>query len=153
MRWLLSVATTLFLMGTLFLTGLVTASAQEDRGRSGSRQKPARASIAIAALVTVGALLGLVPSLRVLLWDGPAWLRWAIVGLATTAVLISSGRAIGFAVLGGLIWSAVGAWSGSGRDLVGRTDVILTGLMVGTAVGAVGGTLWMAGRRSGPKGL
>jgi hypothetical protein len=85
-RWLLSVATTLLLIGTLFLTGLVTASAQEAGGWAGPRQKPAGASMAIAALVAVAALLGLVPSLRTVLWGGPAWLRWAIVGLATTTV-------------------------------------------------------------------
>jgi len=87
-------------MGTLFLIGLVMASAQEARGWAGSRQEPAGGWIAIAALVTVGALLGLVPSLRAVLWGGPAGLRWAIVGLATTTVLIGSGRARGCAVLG-----------------------------------------------------
>ncbi len=82
-----------------------------------------------------------------MLWGGPAWLRWTIVGLATGGVLIVSGRALVYAALGGLIWA------GLDQDPVARTDLALIALMVGTTLGAVGGTLWTAGRGGGRKVL
>jgi len=80
------------------------------------------------------------------LWGGPVVLRWTIVSLAIVALVIGSGRAMGWAVVGGLICSAVGIWSGGRRSPVGRIDLILTTLMVGTTIGAVLGTLWGKGR-------
>jgi hypothetical protein len=97
---------------------------------------------AFAALVTVGALLGLVASLKVLVFGGPAWLTWVILGLAAGGVVIGSGRAMGCAALGGLIWSGVTLWSGMGQDAIRRVDLVLTSLLVGVMAGAEGGTLW-----------
>ncbi len=151
LRWLLSVVATLSLMGMLFLAGLAMASAQEAGGW-GSRQQPS-VSLGIAALLAVGALLGLVIALRAVLWGGPAGLRWAIVGLAVATVLLGSGRALGCAALGGLAWGALGAWAGANRDLVGRIDLIFTALLVGATLGALVGTLWRVGFRTDRSGL
>lgn len=147
LSWLSSVVITLFLIGVLFLTGLAAASALEDRGWGSLRQSPAEVSTAIAAGVAVGATLGLVFSLRTMLWGGPALLRWTIVGLVTATVLAGSGQATGCAALGGLMLAALGAWAGIDRELTGRIDLIFTGWLVGTTVGAVGGTLWKVARR------
>ncbi len=152
LRWLLSVVATLSLMGMLFLAGLAMASAQEAGGWAGSRQQPS-VSLAIAALLAVGALLGLVSCLRAVLWGGPAWLRWAIVGLAVATVLLGSGGARGCAALGGRVGGGLGAWAGADRDLVGRIDLILTALLVGATLGALVGTLWMVGFRTDRSGL
>jgi len=141
LRWPLSLATIPLLMGMLFLALRVAASVQGSGGWSGDRYISAGAAMAIAALVTIGTMLGLVASLRVVLWGGPDWLRWTIVGLATVAVLIGSGRAMVYAALGGLIWGALVAWIGIDRGTVARTDLVLTALMVGTTLGALGGTL------------
>jgi hypothetical protein len=54
-------------------------------------------------------------------------------------VLIGSGRARGCALLGGLIWSVVGAWIGIARDPVGRIDLTLTRLDGGHNGGCGGG--------------
>lgn len=71
LRWPLSLAATLFLMGTLFVVGLLMASPARARGVRSQRQVPRRATV-VAALVTVGALLGLVASLRTVVFGGPA---------------------------------------------------------------------------------
>lgn len=144
-RWLLSAAASVFLIGILYVMGLFMASIAETSGRS-YRQGTLSFSTVVFALVSVGVLLGLVASLRAVLWGGPAWLRWAIVALATGVVVLGSGRAMGWAALGGVIWSGLGLWGGAGHDPIQRVDLILTGLMVGTTVGAVGGTLWHSWR-------
>lgn len=142
LHWLLSLSITLVLIGMLFLAGLIVAAAQKTGGWTGSRQKAFEVPTVIAALVTVGALLGLLPCLRAVLWGGPAWLRWVIVGAAIATLMIGSGRAVGWATLGGLIWIMLGVWRGGNRELADRIDMVLTDLMVGTTVGAVWGTLW-----------
>jgi hypothetical protein len=146
LRWLLSLAATFLLVGMLFPAGLVMASAQEFKGGLGFRKQPS-AALSIAALITIGALLGLVTTLRTVLWSGPAALRWAIVGLIVAGVLLGSGRALGCAMLGALVWGVLGVWSGAGRSLVDRVDLLFTGLLVGATLGAVGGTLWRVATR------
>jgi hypothetical protein len=106
-----------------------------------------KAQLLIAAFLLVVAVLALVQALIATLWGGPAWQRWAIVGLVTVTVIAGSGRAIGWALLGGLVWGAVGLFAGLGREPAGTVDFMLTGLFVGTTVGAVGGTILTAGRR------
>jgi hypothetical protein len=144
---------TLFLVGALFLAGLMAISDQKTRRSPGHRREPVGTWTVLAALIAVGALLGLVYSLRALLWGGPAWLRWAIAALVTVTILAVSGRALGCAALLGLIWGLLGVWAGIGRKPTARVDLILTGLMVGATVGAVAGTLWRAGRRKDWRGL
>jgi hypothetical protein len=139
--------TTLFLIGVLFLAGLMATSDQN------TGEKSVGTWTMIAAIIAVGALLGLVYSLRVVLWGGSAWLRWAVAALVTVTILAVSGRALGCAALLGLIWGLLGAWAGAGQELTARVDLILTGSMVGATVGAVAGTLWKAGRRRGHGGL
>lgn len=137
-QWVISLAITLVLIGMLFLAGWIIASSE----RGGAGQKPIVLSTVIAALLTVGALLGLVPYMRAVLWGGPAWLRWGIVGTAIAALVIGSGRAVVWTVLVGLIWVGLGMWRGYDRGLSERLDTILVDLMVGATVGAVLGTLW-----------
>jgi hypothetical protein len=144
-RWLLSAAASVFLVGILYVTGLFMASVAETTGRGYPQGVPSFSTV-VFALVSVGVLLGLVASLGAVLWGGPAWLWWAVVALATVVVALGSGRALGWAALGGLIWSGLGLWSGAGYHPIERVDLILTGLMVGTTVGAVGGTLWRSWR-------
>jgi hypothetical protein len=150
--WLHPGAASLILMVLLFWAGYTAASDQKTRKYMNSSQKSVRVPTVIAALVVVGALLALVYSMRALLWGGPAWLRWTIVGMFTTAVLLGSGRALGCAGLGALCWVALGFYVGIGRESIGRMDLIFVGLMVGTTVGAVAGTLWNAFRRGGRGG-
>lgn len=135
LSWISPVLMTLFLMGALFLAELMLASTRGTGWQAGS----AGTVTMLAALIAVGALLGLMFSLRAVLWGGPAWRRWAIVGLVTAAVLAGSGRALGCAVLAGLVWGALGMWAGAGQEPTGRVDLLLTGWMVGTTLGAVGG--------------
>jgi hypothetical protein len=137
-QWIISLAITLVLIGMLFLAGWIIASSE----RGGAGQKPLGLSTVIAALLTVGALLGLVPYLRVVLWSGPVWFRWVIVGTAIAALVIGSGRAVVWTVLAGLIWVGLGMWRGYDRGLSERMDMILTDVMLGATVGAVLGTLW-----------
>jgi hypothetical protein len=137
-QWVISLVITLVLIGMLFLAGWIIASSE----RGGAGQKPLELSTVIAVLLTVGALLGLVPYLRAVLWGGPAWLRWVIVGTAIAALVIGSGRAVVWTVLAGLIGIGLGMWRGHDRGLSERLDTILTDLMVGATVGAVLGTLW-----------
>lgn len=136
-RWALSLAASLLLMALLFLAGSVIASSPPSWGRAG--QQPVRASTVIVALVVVGALLGLMATLRIVLWGGPPLVRWILVGLAVGALVIGSGRAWPWAVLGGLLCSLLGIWGGAGQPLVHRIDHVLTTLMVGATVGAVAG--------------
>jgi hypothetical protein len=144
-HWLLSAAASVFLVGIVYAMGLFMASIAEADAIGHPWGVPSLSTV-VFALVSVAALLGLVASLRSVLWGGPTWLRWAIVGLATGVMAMGSGRAIGWAAVGGLIWSGLGLWSGVGRDPIQRVDLMLTGLMVGTTVGAVGGTLWHSWR-------
>ncbi len=59
---------TLFLMGPLFIAGLMLASTRGTGWQAGS----ATTITMLAALITVGALLGLMFSLKAVLWGGPA---------------------------------------------------------------------------------
>jgi hypothetical protein len=153
LQWTSALLMTLFLMGALFLAGLLATSDQKSRRSLSYRRESVGTWTMIAALIAVGALLGLVYALRVVLWGGPAWLRWAIAALVTVTILAVSGRALGCAALLGLIWGLLGVWAGAGQEPVARVDLILTGSMVGATVGAVAGTLWKAGRRRGHGGL
>lgn len=148
--WMASILSSVVLMGALFLTARFLACGRRNSGRMERAGNLPALSTVVAALVTVGALLGLVPSLRVALWGGPSWLRWGVVAIATGGVMIGSGRAMTWAVLGGIVWALVGVWSGAHRDVAARVDLILTMLMVGTSLGAVLGTLW--GWHGDPKG-
>jgi hypothetical protein len=144
-HWLLSAAASVFLVGIVYAMGLFMASIEEADARGHPPGAPDLSTV-VFALVSVAALLGLVASLRSVLWGGPTWLRWAVVALATAVVAMGSGRAMGWAALGGLVWSGLGLWSGAGRSPIQRVDLVLTGLMVGTTLGAVGGTVWHSWR-------
>ncbi|MBN1996994.1 hypothetical protein JW935_05535 [candidate division KSB1 bacterium] len=133
------------LIGILFLAGLILASTRGGDEWPDSRPKPAVTWMPVAVLLIIGTMFGLVAAFKIVLWFGPVWVRWAIVGMAVTIVLIGSGRALGCAALGGVIWGALGVWVGSGREMTGRIDLILTGIMVGTMLGSVIGTLLKAG--------
>jgi len=43
------------------------------------------------------------------------------------------------------LMGALGVWAGLGREPTGKVDLLLTSLMVGTTLGVVGRTLWVAG--------
>lgn len=116
-RWLLSAAASVFLVGIVYVMGLFMASIAEADAMGHPQGVPSLSTV-VFALVSVAALLGLVASLRAVVWGGPAWLRWAIVALATVGVVIGSGRAMGWAAVGGLIWSGLGLWSGAGRERI-----------------------------------
>ena len=131
LQWLISLAITLVLIGMLFLAGWLMASSE----REGTGQNPLGLSILIVALLIVGALLGLVPYMQRVLWGGPAWFRWLIVGTAIIVLVIGSGRAFAWTVLAGMIWVGLGMWRGYDRGLSARMDIILTDLMLGTTVG------------------
>jgi Trk-type K+ transport system membrane component len=107
--------------------------------------------MAIVALVSVGAVLGLVAAFRVLLWGGPAGLRWTVLGVANVALLIGSGRARVYTVLGGMILSGYAAWAGLDQDWTVRLDLVLTSLMMGMTIGAIAGAVWQAGQQRGRK--
>lgn len=145
LQWIISLAITLVLIGMLFLAGWIIASSEWG----GAGQKPSELSTVIVAVIIVGALLGLVPSMRAVLWDGPAWFRWVIVGTAIAALVIGSGRAVVWTIVASLIWVGLGIYRGYDRGLTARMDMILTDLMLGATAGAVLGTLW--GRWRGRK--
>ena len=146
LSWLPPVPATILLIGGLFLAGLVVASMPGTLFQAGGSQTLMGL---VAALVVVGAVLGLVPSLAAVLWGGLAWRRWIIVALALATVIVGSGRAMGCAVLAGLVWGAFGALIGLGRAPTEIVDLVLTGALVGVTLGAVGGTILKA--RRGPR--
>ena len=141
LRWVLSAAATLLLTGTLFVVGLLRAS-RVGASAAESKGQVLTCATVVAAVVTVGALLGLVAFLRVLVFGGPDWVTCLILGLAAGEVVIGSGPAMGWAALGGRIWGGLGLWSGIGQDPIWRVDLILTSLLVGAMAGAAGWTLW-----------
>ena len=145
--WLPPLAATVALMGVLFLAGLMVRSDRELGAMAASRQPTMKVQLLVAALLAVVAVLALVQAMIATLWGGPAWQRWAIVVLVTVTVIAGSGRAVGWALLGGLVWGALGLFIGLGRELTGTVDLLLTGVFVGTTIGAVGGTILTAGRR------
>lgn len=145
--WLPPLVATLLLMGALFLAGLMVRSDQELGAMATSRQPTMKVQLLVTALLVVVAVLALVQAMTATLWGGPAWQRWAIVGLVTVTVIVGSGRAVGWALLSGLVWGALGLFVGLGREPTGTVDMLLTGIFVGTTVGAVGGTILTAGRR------
>jgi hypothetical protein len=145
--WLSPLAATVLLMGMLFLAGLMVRSDRELGAMAATRQPTMKVQLLVAALLLVVAVLALVQALIATLWGGPAWQRWAIVGLVTMTVIAGSGRAVGWALIGGLVWGALGLFVGLGREPTGTVDMLLTGIFVGTTVGAVGGTILTASRR------
>jgi hypothetical protein len=151
--WLPPFLATILLIGALFLAGLMVRSDQELRTQVSSAKATTAVQMFVAALVVVGAVLGLVTSLRFVLWGGPTWQRWAIIGLAIATLLAGSGRAMGRAVIAGLVWAAFGTYIGRKRAPTELVDLFLTGLFVGTTVGAVAGTILLASlRRKGQDG-
>jgi hypothetical protein len=72
--------------------------------------------------------------------------------MVTLGVIAASGRAMGYALLGGLVWGALGFAVGFGREPTEAVDLLLTGVFVGTTVGAVGGTIWKGVRRRQGRG-
>jgi hypothetical protein len=141
LSWLPPPLAVVLLVGVLHLAGLML-----DPGRVwgtiGARRRPAvDARMFAAALVAVAAMLGLVHALNATLWLGPAWRRWAIVGLASAGVVAASGRAWVWALLGALALGALGLAAGLGGEPPGVVDLIPTGVLVGATLGAVAGTL------------
>jgi hypothetical protein len=147
LSWPLGAAATVILVGVLRVIGRYISSTRRSLGWNGYRRRPGPAAIAIVALVLAATELGLVVALRSMLWRGPTWLRWSVVGLAIFTMVVSSGRAWRWAVVLGLLWSALGVWAGADRDRIGRVDLVLSGAMVGTTLGAVIGTLVKSGGR------
>jgi hypothetical protein len=144
---------TLALVFVLYLVGLRVATSGDVRSWNGLRHRRGL-PIALTALVAVGAMLGLVASLRALLWGGPLWLRWSIVAFTVVVMVIGSGRAWRWAVVGGMVWAALGVWSGIDRDPTGTwhiraqsIDLLLTGALTGTTLGALVGILVTSRRR------
>jgi hypothetical protein len=147
LRWLPPAVAVILLVGTLFLAGLMAMPDAEMRRQTGSSPVSPIARQAVAAVLMVGAVLGLVSALEALLWGGPDWLRWTIVGLAIVTVIAGSGRAIGCAALGGLLWGAVAMAISANREPTDKIDLILTALLVGVTIGAVGGTILRGSRQ------
>jgi len=141
-QWIISLVITLVLIGMLFLAGWIIAS--REWGGVG-RTQPELSTVIIAVII-VGALLGLVPSMRTVLWGGPALFRWVVVGTAIAALVIGSGRAVIWTIAGSLIWIGLGMYRGYDQVLNERMDMILTDLMLGATLGAVLGTLCCWGR-------
>ena len=140
--WLPPLAATVLLMGVLFLAGLMVRSDRELGALAASRKPAMTGQMLVAALLIVGALLALVHSLTAALWGGPAWQRWAIVGLVTVTTIAGSGRAIGWALVGGLLGGALGFYTAFGREPTEAVDLFLTGIFVWLTIGAVAGTIW-----------
>jgi hypothetical protein len=142
LQWIIALLITLLLIGMLFLAGWIITS-REWKGVG--RTQPQFSTVIVAVLI-VGALIGLVPSMRVVLWGGPAWFRWIVVGTAIAALVIGSGRAVIWTIAGSIIWIGLGMYRGYDQVLIERMDMILTDLMLGATVGAVVGILWGWGR-------
>jgi hypothetical protein len=131
-RWPLSAALLPVWIGVLWAAGWALA---------GQRVTSSPTWAVIAAMVTVATMLYLVSAWRAVLWGGPPGLRWAVAGLAVVATILASGRAKGWAMVGGAIWSGLGVFWWGELAWGDRIDALLTTLLVGTALGALGGTL------------
>jgi hypothetical protein len=146
------VASSLILISILYLCGLVVVMVGNVQ-RGADPKAPAKVSLQfIAAMLSAVALIGLMFSFSAVLWgevpqeqaysDSIAWRRWLVVGGIVVGILFTSGRAVGCALLGGIIWAGVGVYSGLGQESrVAAIDEMVIAAFVGTIVGAVGGTL------------
>jgi hypothetical protein len=102
----------------------------------------------VAAVLVVGAVLGLLPCLLLMMQEGLGWQILAIIGIIVVTLITDSGWVLLGGILGGLLSWALGVLIGLGREPTEVSNLALAGVFVGAVVGGVAGNIRKASRRS-----